>query len=46
VGSKGWIGVRLDGPVDWGVLAGLIRDSYVMTAPKSLAKLLEMDLSG
>ena len=41
VGSKGWIGVRLDRPVDWGFLAGLIRDSYVMTAPKRLAKLLD-----
>ena len=40
VGSKGWIGVRLDGRVDWDVLADLVRDSYRMTAPKSLAKLV------
>jgi len=40
VGSKGWIGVGLDGRVDWGVLAELVRDSYRMTAPKSLAKLV------
>ena len=40
VGSKGWIGVCLDGRVDWDVLAELVRDSYRMTAPKSLAKLV------
>ena len=40
VGSKGWIGVGLDGRVDWDVLAELVRDSYRMTAPKSLAKLV------
>lgn len=41
VGHNGWIGVRLDGPVDWGVIAGLVADSYRMTAPKRLAALVE-----
>jgi predicted DNA-binding protein (MmcQ/YjbR family) len=36
VGPKGWIGVRLDGDVDWAQLADLISDSYAMTAPKRL----------
>lgn len=37
VGPKGWIGVRLDRPVDWPLVADLIADSYRMTAPKRLA---------
>jgi predicted DNA-binding protein (MmcQ/YjbR family) len=40
IGHKGWIAVRLDGRVDWEVLADLVRDSYRMTAPKRLAKLV------
>jgi predicted DNA-binding protein (MmcQ/YjbR family) len=38
VGPKGWIGVRLDRPVDWGLLADLVEESYRMTAPKRLLK--------
>ena len=42
VGHNGWVGVRLDlPPVDWNVLAGLIADSYRMTAPKRLLKQLD-----
>ena len=37
VGHNGWVGVRLDGSVDWELLGGLIADSYRMTAPKRLA---------
>jgi predicted DNA-binding protein (MmcQ/YjbR family) len=40
VGSKGWIGIRLDGDVDWGTVEDLIRESYRMVAPKLLAKLV------
>jgi hypothetical protein len=36
VGSKGWIGLRLDVHVDWGEVADLVNDSYQMTAPKRL----------
>jgi predicted DNA-binding protein (MmcQ/YjbR family) len=36
VGHKGWIGVRLDGKVDWDEVADLVRRSYAMTAPKRL----------
>jgi hypothetical protein len=34
VGHKGWIGVRLGVDVDWDEVAGLVEDSYRMTAPK------------
>lgn len=37
VGPSGWIGVRLDGKVDWKELDMLLRDSYRLTAPKRLA---------
>ena len=36
-GSKGWVGARLDVPIDWDVVEDLIRDSYRMVAPKALA---------
>ncbi len=36
VGSKGWIGVRLDADQDWEEIAELIEESYRMTAPKRL----------
>jgi predicted DNA-binding protein (MmcQ/YjbR family) len=41
VGPKGWIGVRLDRPVDWDQLADLVEESYRMTAPKRLLKELD-----
>jgi predicted DNA-binding protein (MmcQ/YjbR family) len=42
VGSKGWIGIRLDaGGVQWGMIEDLVADSYRMTAPKRLARLLD-----
>ena len=37
VGSKGWIGIRLDGELDWDEIADLIEESYRMTAPKRLS---------
>ena len=38
VGSKGWVGVRLDlaRPPDWGEMAEVIYESYCLTAPKRL----------
>jgi predicted DNA-binding protein (MmcQ/YjbR family) len=41
VGSKGWIGVRLDGRPDWDEIAELVEESYRMTAPKRLAAQLD-----
>ena len=43
VGPSGWIGVWLDGKVDWKELADLLRDGYRMTAPKKLLALVEDD---
>lgn len=40
VGTRGWIGVRLDVAVDWDEIAGLIEDAYRMAAPKGLANRL------
>jgi hypothetical protein len=36
VGPSGWIGIRLEGEVDWGMVSSLIEDAYRMTAPKRL----------
>lgn len=41
VGSKGWVGARLDVEQDWDEIAELIEDSYRMIAPKRLAALLD-----
>ena len=41
VGPSGWIGVWLDGGVDWVELADLLRDSYLLVAPKKLRSQLE-----
>ena len=40
VGHHGWIGVRLDVPVEWDEVADLVLESYRLTAPKRLAALL------
>ena len=37
VGPSGWIGIWLDGTVDWAEVADLLRDSYLLVAPKKLA---------
>jgi hypothetical protein len=36
VGHRGWVGVRLEGNVDWDELAGILTDGYLMSAPKKL----------
>jgi hypothetical protein len=43
VGPSGWVGVWLDGGVDWDLLLDLLRDGYRMTAPKKLLALLKDD---
>jgi hypothetical protein len=40
VGPGGWIGVRLDAGVDWDELTMLVRDAYVLVAPKRLSRQL------
>jgi hypothetical protein len=41
VGPQGWLGIRLDKGLDWGVIAGLVRDGYIEVAPKRLRAALE-----
>ena len=41
VGHKGWIGVRLNGAVDWDEIKALVERSYQMTAPKRLQAAFE-----
>lgn len=41
VGKNGWLGVYLDGAIDWDELQELIEDSYRLIAPKKLARLLD-----
>lgn len=36
VGHQGWVGLRLGPEIDWDELAGLLAESYAMTAPKAL----------
>jgi len=40
VGPSGWVGVYLDGKVDWEEVADLMRDACRMTAPTRLQSLL------
>jgi len=37
VGHHGWVGIWLDGELDWEEIADLVRESYRMTAPKRLS---------
>ena len=41
VGGRGWIGVRLDGDVDWDEISELCEDAYRTIAPKRLVRLLD-----
>ena len=43
VGPSGWVGVWLDGEVDWPELAELLRDAYRLVAPKRLLRALDGD---
>ena len=36
MGPKGWVGVRLDYKVNWDEVAGILKDGYLMSAPKKL----------
>jgi len=40
VGHRGWIGVRLDGDVDWDELKEVVEDAYRAVAPARLVKQL------
>ena len=43
VGQHGWVSMRLDGTIDWGLVEELVRDSYRLIVPKSLIKTLRND---
>jgi len=45
VGGRGWLGVRLDVPVDWDELAEVVLDAYREIAPARLVALLDAVLS-
>jgi hypothetical protein len=39
VGHRGWVGLYLDvGPVDWDAIEALVTESYLRTAPRTLAR--------
>ena len=40
VGGRGWLGVRLDGDVDWAEITELCQDAYRAVAPARLAALV------
>ena len=40
VGHRGWIGVRLDGDVDWAEIEECVREAYRTVAPKRLVQRL------
>jgi hypothetical protein len=39
VGHRGWLGVYLDGPVDWTEIREIVTDAYRTVAPKRLVAL-------
>ena len=41
VGPSGWVGIYLDGKVDWQAMADQMRDAYRLIAPKRLLAGLE-----
>ena len=41
VGHRGWVGLRLDGRVDWDEVASVIEDAYRTIAPKKLVAALD-----
>ena len=43
VGGRGWIGVRLDGRVDWAEIADLCEDAYRTVAPAKLVTRLDAE---
>jgi predicted DNA-binding protein (MmcQ/YjbR family) len=36
MGPKGWVGVRLDYKVNWDEVAAILKDGYLMSAPKRI----------
>jgi predicted DNA-binding protein (MmcQ/YjbR family) len=41
VGPSGWVGVRLDGRVNWAEVGELVKDAYALRAPRKLTEKLK-----
>ena len=41
VGPKGWLGIRLDRRPNWKSVRELLRDAYLLTAPKRIVRKLD-----
>jgi hypothetical protein len=46
VGYRGWLGVYLDGAVDWGEVASTVEDAFRTVAPKRVLAQLEERSAG
>jgi hypothetical protein len=46
VGGRGWLGVRLDGELDWAEIAELCQDAYRAVAPVRLVAMLDVTPGG
>jgi predicted DNA-binding protein (MmcQ/YjbR family) len=46
MGPKGWVGVRLDYKVKWDEVAGILKDAYLMSAPKRLGGRIASAMDG
>ena len=43
VGPSGWVGIRVDRDVDWGVVENVLEEGYRLVAPKRAIAELESD---
>ncbi|AEG43199.1 hypothetical protein L600_000100001380 [Isoptericola variabilis J7] len=43
VGTRGWLGVRLDVDLDWAEIEGIVVDAYRQVAPRRLVARLDAD---
>lgn len=46
VGGRGWLGVRLDGKIDWDEISAVCKDAYRTVAPKKLIAALDLSEEG
>jgi hypothetical protein len=44
VGHRGWLGVQLEGELDWNELAGIAEDAYAEVAPAKLVEAARLQL--
>jgi|HubBroStandDraft_3_1064219.scaffolds.fasta_scaffold1081286_1 hypothetical protein len=45
IGHRGWVALRLDvGEIDWDEVAEMVAGSYLLTAPKKLAAIVESSM--